>query len=105
MDLCICARSALKIPSPVFSIERDPLELFAEEILATPLLLLLKQKQWEEAMGLLQGWREHFGRSEKINLLDMLGEDATLEAVEIAKSWVWMMSLERMRRLVDMHLS
>ncbi len=88
VDLCICARSALKIPSPLFSIERDPLELFAAEILATPLLLLLKQKQWEEAMGLLQGWREHFGRSEKINLLDMLGEDATLEAVEIAKSWV-----------------
>mmetsp|Transcript_11296 Transcript_11296/g.18677 ORF Transcript_11296/g.18677 Transcript_11296/m.18677 type:complete len:566 (+) Transcript_11296:222-1919(+) len=88
VDLCIRARSALKIPSPIFSIERDPLEVFAAEILSKPLLLLLKQKQWEEAMGLLQGWREHFGRSEKIHLLDMLGEDATLDALEIAKSWV-----------------
>jgi len=88
VDLCIRARSALRIPSPIFSIERDPLEVFAAEILAKPLLLLLKQKQWEEAFGLLQGWREHFGRSEKIILLDMLGEVATLEALEIAKSWV-----------------
>ncbi|KAL7442362.1 hypothetical protein ACHAXM_008349 [Skeletonema potamos] len=88
IDLCIRARSALKIPSPIFSIERDPLELFAAEILGKPLLLLLKQKQWEEAMGLLRGWREHFGRSEKINLLDMLGEDTTLEALDIAKGWV-----------------
>ncbi len=88
IDLCIRARSALKIPSPIFTIERDPLEVFAAEILAKPLLLLLKKKQWEEAMGLLRGWREHFGRSEKINLLDMLGEDTTLEALEIAKGWV-----------------
>jgi len=88
VDLCIRARSALRIPSPIFSIERDPLEVFAAEILTKPLLLLLKQKQWEEAFGLLQGWREHFGRSEKIILLDMLGEVATLEALEIAKSWV-----------------
>lgn len=88
VDLCIRARSALKIPSPIFSIERDPLEVFAAEILSKPLLLLLKKKQWEEAMGLLQGWREHFGRSEKIHMVDMLGEDGTLEALEIAKSWV-----------------
>ena len=88
IELCIRARSALKIPSPIFSIERDPLEVFAAEILAKPLLLLLKQKQWEEAMGLLNGWREHFGRSEKINFLDMVDEDTTLEALEIAKGWV-----------------
>jgi hypothetical protein len=88
IDLCIRVRVALKIPSPIFSIGRDPLEEFAAEILSDPLLLLLKRKQWEEAMSLLEGWREHFGRSEKINLLTMLGEDTTLEALEIAKNWV-----------------
>lgn len=88
IDLCIRVRVALKIPSPILSIGRDPLEKFAAEILSDPLLLLLKRKQWEEAMSLLEGWREHFGRSEKINLLTMLGEDTTLEALEIAKSWV-----------------
>ena len=88
IDLCIRVRVALKIPSPILSIGRDPLEEFAAEILSDPLLLLLKRKQWEEAMSLLEGWREHFGRSEKINLLTMLGEDTTLEALEIVKSWV-----------------
>lgn len=88
IDLCIRVRVALKIPSPILSIGRDPLEEFAAEILSDPLLLLLKREQWEEAMSLLEGWREHFGRSEKINLLTMLGEHTTLEALEIAKSWV-----------------
>ena len=88
IDICIRVRVALKIPSPILSIGRDPLEEFAAEILSDPLLLLLKRKQWEEAMSLLEGWREHFGRSEKINLLTMLGEDTTLEALEIVKSWV-----------------
>ena len=88
IDLCSRARSALKIPSPIFTIESDPLGTFTEEILTMPLLLLLKHKEWEEAMVLLDGWREHLGRSEKIVLLDLLGEEATLEALEIAKDWV-----------------
>ena len=88
IDLCIRVRVALKIPSPILSIGRDPLEEFAAEILSDPLLLLLRRKQWEEAMSLLEGWREHFGQSEKIHLLNMLGENTTLEALEIAKNWV-----------------
>ena len=88
IDLCVRARDGLKIPSSIFSIERDPLEAFAAEILSDPLLLLLKRKQWKEAMMLLHGWREHFGRSESVNLIGMLGEDATLKVLEIAKGWV-----------------
>jgi len=73
------AGSALTISS------RDKLHQLAMELLVDPFLFLLKQKRWDEAMDLIRGWRAHSGNDKKVVLLSLLGENNTLEALEIAK--------------------
>ena len=75
------ARSALKITS------LDELQQLAEDLLAGPLLTLMKQRQYEECMGLLRGWRELFGH-DGVTLISLLGEKNTLDILEIAKGWL-----------------
>lgn len=76
------ARSSLKIYSG------DQLHQLAEEILASPLLLLMKSKRLDEVMGLLRGWQAFFGHEGRIDLITLLGEKHTLDALEISKSWL-----------------
>jgi len=78
------ARGVLKITSG------EQLFLLGKELFTDPFLLLLKQGQWEEAMGLLSGWRAQFGsysNGDRIDLLRLLGEDGVIDALEITKEW------------------
>jgi len=84
LDLCNRALVAHHIP-----LSRR--EKFVRDILAEPFLQLLKQKQWEEALGLARGWESQFvsdGGNARDDLLNLLGEEKTLDALEIAKSWL-----------------
>ncbi len=84
LDLCDRALVAHHIP---LSRRQD----FVRDILSEPFLQLLKQKQWEEALGLARGWESRFvadGGKARDDLFNLLGEEKTLEALEIAKSWL-----------------
>ena len=74
------ARSALNITL------QDELEQLAEDLLTKPFLMLLKQKQYEECMGLLRAWSNLFGS--EINLIRLMGEHNTLAALDVAKGWL-----------------
>jgi len=76
------ARGVLNISSG------EQLHQLAMELFTVPFLLMLKQKQWDEAMGLVGGWRALSGKGEKIDLLSLLGENNTFDALEIAKGWL-----------------
>ena len=67
MDVFQHARSALKINS------LDQLHQLAEDLFAEPVLILLKQKQFEECMGLLRQWNGLFGDGD-FNLINLLGD-------------------------------
>mmetsp|Transcript_3504 Transcript_3504/g.7741 ORF Transcript_3504/g.7741 Transcript_3504/m.7741 type:complete len:723 (-) Transcript_3504:138-2306(-) len=83
LDMFQSARSALKVSSG------EQLQQLAEDLLAGPFLMLMKSKQWEEAMDLLHGWRALFGQQGgTIDLISLLGENHTLDALEIAKGWL-----------------
>ncbi|KAL9190151.1 hypothetical protein ACHAXT_007362 [Thalassiosira profunda] len=76
------ARSALQVSS------QGELQQLAEDLLAEPFLMLLKQKQYEDCMGLLRGGWSSFGFGGEINLTQFLGEDKTIDALNIAKDWL-----------------
>jgi len=96
LNLCHRAKVALKCSfSPSMSlnvqIEQSRLQHQLEvDMYSEPWLLLLKRKQFEEAMGLLRGWESYSDRTVRghINLLQMFNEHTILKALEIAKSWV-----------------
>jgi hypothetical protein len=54
-------------------------------------LQMLKRRQFEDAIGLLRGWDSDLtgnkGKS-SITLLELVGEETVLKALEIAKDWV-----------------
>jgi hypothetical protein len=66
----------------------EELVQLAEDILAEPVLLLLKLKQVEEAMDLLRAWQGIFGHaSNGIDVLSLLGESHTLKALETVQGY------------------
>lgn len=102
LNLCHRAKVALKcsfFPSMPLnkqmeqSRQQHQLEI---DMYSEPWLLLLKRRQFEEALGLLRGWESNFGittsigsqNKPKINLLSLLEEDTISKALEIAKDWV-----------------
>eukprot|EP00578_Thalassiosira_sp_NH16_P001346 CAMPEP_0181134666 /NCGR_PEP_ID=MMETSP1071-20121207/32213_1 /TAXON_ID=35127 /ORGANISM="Thalassiosira sp., Strain NH16" /LENGTH=501 /DNA_ID=CAMNT_0023221207 /DNA_START=143 /DNA_END=1648 /DNA_ORIENTATION=- len=84
LDMFEHARSAHKIGSG------EQLQKFAEDLLADPFLFLLKSKRWEDATTLLHEWDALSGHdsSRSIDLMDLLGEHRTFDALEIAKDWL-----------------
>lgn len=84
LDILQCARISLKC------ISGEQLHQLAEDLLAKPFLILLKSKQFEDAMCLLRGWQALFdyGTRQHIELLTLLGEDNIIDALEIAKGWL-----------------
>ena len=77
------ARSTLKIVSG------EQLQRLAEDLLSGPFLLLLKAKKFDDAMSLLRGWQALFAYDgDTIDLIHLLGEDNTLDALELAKGWL-----------------
>lgn len=82
MEILAIARSSFQIHT-----EEDLVQL-AEDILAEPVLLLLKSKQVEEVMDLLRAWQGIFGHaSNSIDVLSLLGEAHTLKALETVQGY------------------
>ncbi|KAL7550105.1 hypothetical protein ACHAWF_013337 [Thalassiosira exigua] len=79
MDVFQHARTGLKV------ISQDNLQQLAEDIFAEPFLVLLKQKRFEECMGLLRGWQGLFGRDEGIDLMNLIGESNLHNVIDVAK--------------------
>jgi hypothetical protein len=82
MELLADARSSFQIHT------EEELVQLAEDILAEPVLLLLKSKQVEEVMSLLRSWQGIFGhKSNDIDVISLLGEAHTLKALEIVQRY------------------
>lgn len=74
-------------------IEQSHLQNRLEQDMYTePWLLLLKRRQFEDALGLLHVWQDNSGATSQskpsIALLPLLGENTILKALDIAKDWV-----------------
>ena len=82
MEILAHARSSFQIHT-----EGELVQL-AEDILAEPVLLLLKAKHVEEVMSLLRAWQGIFGHaSNDIDVISLLGESHTLKALEIVQGY------------------
>ena len=100
LDLCHRAKVALKCSfSPSMPI-KDQIEQSRQQtelevdMYTEPWLLMLKRRQFEDALSLLQKWQNNFGSSQdtrakpNIALLHLLGEDTIMSALDIAKDWI-----------------
>jgi hypothetical protein len=95
LDLCQRAQVALNCSFSSSMTLKEQIQqfsqqqIFALEILTEPCLQLLKRKQFEEALGLIRGWEAKLGRNnDSIDLMLLMGEEQTLEALDIAKGWL-----------------
>jgi len=66
----------------------DTKRRLAAEILSEPLMTLIKQQRWEEVMFLLFDWSHIVDCQENIDLLDLLGEDDTMEVINLGKIYL-----------------
>ena len=100
LNLCHRAKVALKCSfSPSMPI-KDQIEQSRQQtelevdLYTEPWLLMLKRRQFEDALSLLQKWQNNFSSSEysqakpNIALLHLLGEDTVMSALDIAKNWI-----------------
>ena len=94
-NICHRAKVALKCSvSPsvhlIAQIEQSQQQYALEvDMYSEPWLLMLKRRQFEEALGLVNAWQFSSSHSKiNVKLLSLFGEDIILKALDIAKEWV-----------------